>query len=70
MAKKDYEMQIIKRLDAIIALMLEPKTKDMNIKEKVEMLYLLGLDYNQIAAILNKKPGNVAVIINAIKKKK
>jgi len=67
MVKKDYEEQVLKRLDALIALTLE--SKEMNIKEKVSMLYCLGFDYNQIASILNKKPGNIAVIINSIKKK-
>lgn len=70
MAKKEFEEQIIKRLDAMIALMLEPKVKDLTIKEKVEILYNIGLGYNQIAGILNKTPGNIAVIINSLKKKK
>ena len=69
MIKKDLDEQILKRLDAVIALMLEPKVSDMNVKEKVEILYNLGLDYNQIGAILNKKSGNIAVIINSLKKK-
>jgi hypothetical protein len=70
MIKKDFEEQVVKRLDAMIALMLEPKAKDLAIKEKVEILYNIGLDYNQIASILNKTPGNIAVIINSLKKKK
>jgi len=70
MAKKEFEEQVIKRLDAIIALMLEPKVKDLAIKEKVEILYNVGLNYNQIAEIMNKKPNNIAVIINSLKKKK
>ena len=69
MSKKDFEDQMLKRLDAIIALMLEPKVKDLNTKEKVRILYNLGLDYNQIASILNKTSGNIAVIINSIKKR-
>ena len=69
MVKRDYDEQVLKRLDSIIALMLEPQAKDMNVKGKVELLYNLGLDYNQIASILNKTPGNVAVIINSLKKK-
>ncbi len=70
MARKEFEEQVIKRLDAMIALMLEPKIRDSSIKEKVKILYNIGLDYNQIAGILSKKPGNIAVIINSIKKKK
>ena len=69
MVKKDYDEQILKRLDSIIALMLEPQAKEMSVKGKVEILYNLGLDYNQIATILNKTPGNIAVIINSLKKK-
>jgi len=70
MSKKAFEEQMLKRLDILIALALEPNMKDMNIKNKVETLYNLGLEYTQIAAILNKTPGNIAVIINSIKKKK
>lgn len=70
MIRKDFEEEMLKRLDVIIALTLEPKTKDMNIKDKVEILYNLGLDYNRIATILNKTSGNIAVIINSLKKKK
>ncbi|MBI2105617.1 hypothetical protein HYT56_02135 [Candidatus Woesearchaeota archaeon] len=70
MAKREFEDQVLKRLDAMISLMLEPKAKDLAIKEKVEILYNIGLDYNQIAGILNKTPGNIAVIINSLKKKK
>jgi len=68
MTKKDYNEQVLKRLDSIIALMLEPQAKDMNVKGKVEILYKLGLNYTQIAVILNKTPGNIAVI-NLLKKK-
>ena len=70
MVKKELGEQIVKRLDAVISLMLEPKAKDLNIKERVELLYNLGFDYNHIARILNKTPGNIAVIINSLKKKK
>ncbi len=70
MAKKDFEEQVVKRLNALIALMLEPKARELAVKEKVEILYNIGLDYNQIAGILNKTPGNIAVMINSLKKKK
>ena len=61
---------MLKRLDVLIALALEPTTKDMNIKDKVEVIYNLGLEYTQIATILNKTSGNIAVMINSIKKRK
>ena len=70
MSKKDLEEQIVKRLDAIIALMLEPKSADMTIKGKVELLCNIGLGYKQIASILNKKPNNIGVMMNSLKKKK
>ena len=70
MVKRDFEQQIVKRLDAIISLMLEPKTEDFGVKEKVKILYNLGFDYKQIAAILNKNANNIAVTINSLKKKK
>lgn len=69
MKLKDFDQQVVKRLDVLIALMLEPKTKELNIKEKVKLLYNIGMGYNQIASILNKSPNNIAVIINKIKKK-
>jgi len=70
MASRDYEEQMIKRLDVLVALALEPKVKDLSVKEKVGLLYNLGLNYTQIAAILNKTSNNIAVMINSIKKKK
>ena len=45
MVKKDFEDQVVKRLDAMIALMLEPKARDLAIKEKVEILYNICLLY-------------------------
>lgn len=70
MIYRDFEREMLKRLDVLIALALEPKTKDMNVKDKVEILYNLGVGYKQIATILNKSSGNIAVIINSLKKKK
>ena len=70
MVKKDFEQQIVKRLDAIISLMLEPKTEDLGVKQKVKILYNLGFDYKQIAAMLNKNTNNIAVTINLLKREK
>ena len=66
----DSNKEMVKRLDAIVALLLEIKDKDgkMQIKEKVRILNDAGLDYNQIAKILNKSPGNIAVQLTFLKK--
>src|SRR3989344_518544 len=66
----DSNKEVVKRLDAIVALLLEIKDKDgkMQIKDKVKILNDAGLDYNQIAKILNKSPGNIAVQLTFLKK--
>ena len=66
----DSNREVVKRLDAIVALLLEIKDKDgkMQIKDKVKILNDAGLDYNQIAKILNKSPGNIAVQLTFLKK--
>ena len=67
----DPNQEIIKRLDTMVYLLLELNDKDhkMPIKEKVRMLNEAGLDYNQIAKVLGKSPGNVAVQLTLLKKK-
>jgi|SRR3989338_5291762 len=66
----DSNKEIVKRLDTIVYLLLEMKDKDgkMQIKDKVRILNDAGLDYNQIAKILGKSPGNIAVQLTFLKK--
>ncbi len=66
----DSNQEIIKRLDTIVYLLLEMKDRDgkMPIKDKVRLLNDAGLDYNQIAKVLGKSPGNIAVQLTMIKK--
>lgn len=70
MAKEaDSSQEIVKRLNVMIALALENKDK-VTEKEKIKKLDAFGLNYKDIAQILGKKPVNVAVVLNGLKKKK
>src|SRR3989344_19675 len=66
----DSNKEILKRLDTIVYLLLEMKDRDgkMQIKDKVRILNDAGLNYNQIAKILGKSPGNIAVQLTTMKK--
>lgn len=68
--KIDQDQEILKRLDAIVFLLLEIKDKEkrMPTKEKIKLLNDLGMNYTQIAKVLGKKPGHVAVELSLIKK--
>ena len=68
--KDDPNQEILKRLDTIVYLLLEMKDRDgkMPIKEKVRLLNDAGLNYNQIAKVLGKNPGNIAVQLTFLKK--
>ncbi len=68
--KTDQNQEILKRLDTIVYLLLEMKDKEgkMQIKDKIRILNDAGLDYNQIAKILGKSPGNIAVQLTFLKK--
>jgi len=64
------DKEILKRLDTIVFLLLELKDKEgkMPLKEKIRLLNDAGLDYTQIARVLGKNAGNVAVQLTLIKK--
>jgi hypothetical protein len=68
--KTDPNEEILKRLDTIVFLLLELKDADgkMPIKEKVRLLNEAGLGYQQIARVLGKNPGNIAVHLTMLKK--
>lgn len=70
--KTDDNKEILKRLDTIVFLLLELKDKDgkMPIIDKVKLLSDAGLDYNQIANVLGKTPGHIAVNLTNLKKLK
>ncbi|MEN7982360.1 MAG: helix-turn-helix domain-containing protein [Nanoarchaeota archaeon] len=65
----NHSEEIVKRLNVMIALALEQKEK-VSEKEKIQKLDAFGLGYKDIAQILGKKPVNVAVVLNGLKKKK
>ena len=65
----DHSEEIIKRLNVMIALLLEQKDVKIGETQKIEKLNGFGLNYKDIAQILGKNPVNVAVVLNKIKKK-
>jgi len=62
--------EILKKLDTIVFLLLELKDKEgkMPLKEKIGLLNNAGLDYTQIARLLGRNPGSVAVQLTMMKK--
>ena len=68
--KTDINEEILKRLDAMVFLLLEIKDREnkITLKDKIRLLNDAGMDYNQIAKVLGKTPGHVAVQITMIKK--
>ena len=66
----DESKDILKRLDTIVFLLLELKDKEgkMPLKEKIRLLNDAGLDYTQIARVLGRNPGSVAVQLTMMKK--
>lgn len=64
------DKEILKRLDTIVFLLLELKDREgkMPLKEKIRLLNDAGLDYNQIARVLGKNAGNIAVQLTMMKK--
>ncbi len=67
---KEYEDKILKRLDALIAIMLNSKVDESNVLTKVRILKKAGLDYKEIANILNTSPNSVSVMFAKINKEK
>ena len=66
----DETKEILKRLDTIVFLLLELKDRDgkMLLKEKIKLLSDAGLEYTQIAKVLGRDPGSVAVQLTMMKK--
>jgi len=70
MTNNKTDQEVVKRLNVMIALLLDKQEDSKNEKQKIEKLYSFGLDYKDIAQILGKNPVNVAVVLNALKKEK
>jgi len=70
--KTDNDTEILKRLDTIVFLLLELKDRDgkMPLKDKIKLLNDAGLNYTQIANVLGRSPGSVAVQLSVLKKGK
>jgi hypothetical protein len=78
MRTKDSKLEIImidiqKRLDILIALLLKEKLKNdksLTMKELINLLSSLGLKYTEIANIFGKTPSYISSELTQIKKKK
>ncbi len=78
MRTKDSKVEIImidiqKRLDILIALLLKEKLKNdksLTMKELINLLSSFGLKYNEIANIFGKTPSYISSALTQIKKKK
>jgi len=68
--KENYEEAVVKRLNLVITLLTELVKGEQSIREKIKMLSDAGLDYKDIASILNKDKNHIAVELNNLKKKK
>jgi len=70
--KTDNNVEILKRLDAMVFLLLELKDRDgkMPLKNKIKLLNDAGLNYTQIANMLGRSPGSIAVQLTMLKKGK
>ena len=61
---------IARRLGVLIALQLNPQSKDFSTTEGVELLHRFGMESSEIAEILNTSPNAVNVMKSRIKSKK
>jgi hypothetical protein len=69
-SKDDYEEAVVKRLNLVITLLTDLVKGEQSTRDKIKMLNDAGLDYKDIASILNKDKNHVAVELNNLKKKK
>ena len=65
----DKNTDIVKRLNVVITLLMEFVKEGQSTREKIKMLSEAGLDYREIASILNKDKSYVAVELSTIKNK-
>ncbi len=74
MEEKEFREQLLKKLNMIIALLIDLREgyteKEITLREKIATLYNAGLNYKEIAQLLNKKPSYIAVEISTIKKRR
>jgi len=74
MKQEEYQNLILKKLNMIVALLVDIKEgysgKELTLREKIATLNNAGLNYKEIAQILGKKEGYIAVELTTIKKRK
>lgn len=66
---KENSDNIVKRLNMVITLLIELVKGESSSREKIRLLSDAGFDYKEIASILNKDKGYIAVELNTLKTK-
>lgn len=69
---ENYILDILKRIDVLIALILKRELKEnksLKMIELIDFLSSFGLNYNEIANICGKSPSYIASELTRIKKK-
>ena len=67
---KEYEEKMLNRMDALISINLNPDIAEAQMLDKVRILKNAGLDYKEIANILNSTPNSVSVMFARLNKEK
>lgn len=67
--RRDYGEEIVKRLNIVITLLMNLVEGEQSSREKIKMLNDAGLDYREIASILNKDKNYIAVELNTLRKR-
>lgn len=67
--KEETDERIVKRLNIVINLLIELVRGESSSREKIKLLGDSGLDYKEIASVLNKDKNYIAVELTTLKKK-
>ena len=67
--KEESEERIVKRLNIVINLLIELVRGESSSREKIKLLADSGLEYKEIASVLNKDKNYVAVELSTLKSK-
>ena len=65
---KEYEDKVLSRLDALLSVRLTKGIQEGQMIDKVRVLKNAGLDYKEIAKILNTTPNSVSVMFAKLNK--
>lgn len=65
---KEYEEKLLNRLDALLSVLLRENLAEAQLIDKVKVLKDSGLDYKEIAKILDSTPGSISVMFAKLNK--